>query len=70
MLLPSVITFAVLKILLNLVFMQKSLFEDKSVKHDLTFILIQLSEVLNSFLKMRLVLEIKDVFSFIKACSY
>ena len=70
MLLPSVITFAVLKILLNLVFMQKSLFEDKSVKRDLTFILIQLSEVLNSFLKMRLVLEIKDVFSFIKACSY
>ena len=70
MLLPSVITFAALKILLNLVFMQKSLFGDKSVKYDLTFILIQLSEALNSFLKIRLVLEIKDVFSFIKACSY
>ena len=70
MLLPSVITFAALKILLNLVFMQKSLFGDKSVKCDLTFILIQLSEGLNSFLKIRLVLEIKDVFSFIKAFSY
>ena len=67
----NVIAFAVLKILHNLVFIQRSLFANnrwskirKSTQRDLTFILIELSEKLNSFLKIHLVLEIKNVSSF------
>ena len=77
MLLVNAIAFAVLKILPNLVSIQKSLFANncwskvrKSAQHDLTFILIELSEKLNSFVKMRLVMEIKNVASFIKTSFY
>ena len=69
MVLLSVIAFAVLKILHNLVSIQKSLFANKwwsrirkSVHCDLTFIFIELSETLNSFVKISLVLEIKKRF--------
>ena len=77
MVLVNVIAFAVLKILHNLVSMQKSLFANncwskirKSVQHDLTFILIKLSEKRSSFVKIRLVLEIKKVANFIKTRFY
>ena len=77
MVLVNVIAFAVLKILHNLVSMQKSLFANncwskirKSVQHDLTFILIKLSEKRSSFVKIRLALEIKKVASFIKTRFY
>ena len=73
----NVIAFAVLKILHNLVFIQRSLFANncwskirKSTQRDLTFILIELSEKLNSFLKIHLVLEIKNVASFITTRFY
>ena len=77
MVLVNVIAFAVLKILHNLVSIQKSLFANncwskirKSAQWDLAFILIELSEKLNSFVKMRLVLEIKNIVSFIKTRFY
>ena len=77
MVLVNVIAFAVLKILHNLVSTQRSLFANncwskirKSAQHDLTFILIELSEKLYSFLKIRLVLEIKNVASFITTRFY
>ena len=38
----------------------------KSVPCDLTYIFVELSETLNSFVKIRLVLEIKNVASFKK----
>ena len=38
----------------------------KSVRFNLHFIFIEISETANSFVKIRLVLEIKSVFSFIK----
>ena len=73
----NVIAFAVLKILHNLVFIQRSLFANnrwskirKSTQRDLTFILIELSEKLNSFLKIHLVLETKSIASFITTCFY
>ena len=73
----NVIAFAVLKILHNLVFIRRSLFANncwskirKSTQRDLTFILIELSEKLNSFLKIHLVLEIKNVASFITTRFY
>ena len=73
----NVIAFAVLKILHNLVSIQRSLFANncwskirKSAQRDLTFILIELSEKLNSFLKIHLVLEIKNVASFITTRFY
>ena len=40
----------------------------KSVPSDLIFIFIGLSETPNSFVKIRLVLVIKNVVSFIKTC--
>ena len=77
MVLVNVIAFAVLKILHNLVSIQKSLFASncwskirKSAQHDLTFTLIKLSEKLISFVKTRLVLEIKSVASVIKTRFY
>ena len=77
MVLVNVIAFAVLKILHNLCSIQKSLFANncwskirKSAQWDLAFILIELSEKLNSFVKMRLVLEIKNIVSFIKTRFY
>ena len=73
MVLVNVIAFAVLKIFHNLVSIQKSLFANncwnkirKSAPWDLTFILTELLEKLNSFVKIRLVLEIKNIASFIK----
>ena len=73
----NVIAFAVLKILHNLVFIRRSLFANncwskirKSTQRDLTFILIELSEKLNSFLKIHLLLEIKNVASFITTRFY
>ena len=73
----NVRAFAVLKILHNLVFIQRSLFANnrwskirKSTQRDLTFILIELSEKLNSFLKIHLVLETKIIASFITTCFY
>ena len=73
----NVIAFAVLKILHNLVFIRRSLFANncwskirKSTQRDLTFILIELSEKLNSFVKIHLVLEIKNVASFITTRFY
>ena len=42
----------------------------KSVKCDQTFIFIELSETFNSFVKIRLVLEIKSTASFIKTHLY
>ena len=61
MVLANFIAFTVLKILHNLIFMKKSLFEitaevgkvTKSVPCDLTFIFIELSEIPNSFVKIR-----------------
>ena len=73
MVLVNVIAFAVLKIFHNLVSIQKSLFANncwnkirKGAPWDLTFILTELLEKLNSFVKIRLVLEIKNIASFIK----
>ena len=42
----------------------------KSVRCDLTFIFIELLETPNGFVKKRLVLEIKDVASFVKIYFY
>ena len=77
MVLVKVIAFAVLKILHNLLSIQKSLFANncwskmrKSAQHDLTFIFIKLSEKRSSFVKIRLVLETKNVASFIKTRFY
>ena len=42
----------------------------KSAQHDLTFIFIKLSEKRSSFVKIRLVLETKNVASFIKTRFY
>ena len=42
----------------------------KSAQCDLTFVLIELSETLNSFVKIRLVFEIRNVASFIKTRFY
>ena len=42
----------------------------ESVRYDLIFNFIELLEAPNSFVKMRLVLEIKNVFSFIKTRFY
>ena len=42
----------------------------KSVKSNLTFIFIELSKRANSFVKIRLVFEIKIVASFIKTRCY
>ena len=42
----------------------------KSVKSNLTFIFIELSKRANSFVKIRLVFEIKNVASFIKTRCY
>ena len=42
----------------------------KSAQCDLTFIFIKLSETLNSFTKIRLVLEMKDVASLTKTRFY
>ena len=77
MVLVNVIQFPVLKILHNLVSMQKSLFVNncrskirKITQCDLAFILIELSEKLNSFVKISLVLDTKNIASFIKTRSY
>ena len=77
MVLVRVIAFAVLKILHNLLSIQKSLFTNncrskirKSAQHDLTFIFIKLSGKRSSFVKIRLVLERKNVASFIKTSFY
>ena len=77
MVLVNVIAFAVLKILHNLISIPISLFANdcwskirKSAQHDLTFILIKLSEKLNSFVKISSVLKIKNFGSFIKARFY
>ena len=77
MVLVNVIAFAVLKILHNLCSIQKSLFANncwskirKSAQHDLTFMFIKLSEKLRIFVKIRLVLEIKNVASLIKPRFY
>ena len=42
----------------------------KIVQCDLTFIYIELLEALNSFVEIRLVLEIRNVVSFIKTRFY
>ena len=42
----------------------------KIVQCDLTFIYIELLEALNSFVEIRLVLEIRNVVSFIKIRFY
>ena len=42
----------------------------KSLRYDLTFIFIGLSETSDSFVKIHQVLEIKSVASFIKTCFY
>ena len=42
----------------------------KSVLEDLTFIFIKLSGTANSFVKIRLMLEVKNIASFIKARLY
>ena len=73
--LASIIAFPVLKLLDNLLSMQKSLFDGvskitTSVQFDMTFIFTDLSETLNSFVKIRLVFEVKNVLSFIKTCFY
>ena len=81
--LASIIAFPVLKLLDNLLSMQKSLFDGvskittsdmtfdtTSVQYDMTFIFTDLSETLNSFVKIRLVFEVKNVLSFIKTCFY
>ena len=77
MVLVKVIAFAVLKILHNLISIQRSLFANdcwskirKSAQHDLTFILIKLSEKLSSFVKISSVLKIKNFGSFIKTRFY
>ena len=77
MVLVNAIAFAVLKILRNLVSIQKSLFVNncrskirKSIQCKLTFILIELSEKLNRFVKINLVLDTKNIASFIKTRSY
>ena len=70
--LVNFIIFAVLKILHNPVFMKKSLFAKeselskiaKNVQYHLIFIFIELADTNNSFLKMYLALEIKNVASF------
>ena len=69
-----VIAFAVLKILQNLISMEKFWLQitaeaskiTKGVQCDHTFIFIKLSEAVNSFVKISLVLEIKNVANFIK----
>ena len=73
--LASIIAFPLLKLLDNLLSMQKSLFDGvskitTSVQFDMTFIFTDLSETLNSFVKIRLVFEVKNVLSFIKTCFY
>ena len=73
--LASIIAFPVLKLLDNLLSMQKSLFDGvskitTSVQFDMTFIFTDLSETLNSFVKIRLVFEVKNVLSFIKTYFY
>ena len=73
--LASIIAFLVSKLLDNLLSMQKSLFDGVSKittsdQYDMTFIFTDLSETLNSFVKIRLVFEVKNVLSFIKTCFY
>ena len=79
MVLAYVIAFAVWKILHNISFPCKSLYLQitakvskimKIVQCDLTFIYIELLEALNSFVEIRLVLEIRNVVSFIKIRFY
>ena len=78
MVLINVIAFAILKILHNLVSVQKILFASKwwSKKNykkcpcDITFIFIELSETVNSFVKIRLLFEMKSIASFIKTGVY
>ena len=74
MVLAKLIAFDVLKILHNFALIQKSLLANncwskqitKSDQCNLIFIFIELSETTNSFVKMRLVLEIKEVANFIR----
>ena len=67
MVLANVIAFAVLKILHNLVSMLNFLFANSCwskqnyKKCPLTFIFIKFSETVNSFVKIRLMLEIKTL---------
>ena len=72
---PTLYLSGVLKILHNLVFMQKYLFAvicsevskaTESVQCDLTLIFTNLSETANSFVNIRAALEIKNVGSFYK----
>ena len=78
MVLNIVIAFVVLKILNNLVSTQKSCLQivgersriTKSYQCELIFIFIELSKPSNSFVKIRLVLEIKNVANFIKTRFY
>ena len=78
MVLANVIVFAVLKILRNFVSIQKlCLLITAEVSKitgiapfDINFIFIELSEISNSFVKIRLVLEIKNFVTFIKTRFY
>ena len=67
MVLVSVIAFAVLKMLNNLVLMQKSLQITAEVSKITWSDQCDLTETLDSFVKILLVLEIKKVAIFIKA---
>ena len=78
MTLINVSVFLVLKILHNIVFVQKSSLQittdvsksSKSVQDDIAFVLNAFSETVNVFAQICLVLKIKSVVSFIKTLSY
>ena len=78
MVLDNIIAFRFLKILDNLIFIQKSLFANnccgkqnaKSNQTDLFFIFIELSETPKKFVKITLVLETRNFASFSKTLLY